>query len=67
MTFPFDTNPLGLLLIGVALTAFGVRIASWSRPAWSRWGLIAGLVIVGMLAGLSLLVALVLVAPDQKI
>jgi hypothetical protein len=67
VTFPFDTNPLGLLLIGVALTALGVRIASWSRPEWSRWGQLAGLVILGLFGSLVVVFALILVVPDPKI
>jgi hypothetical protein len=67
VTFPFDTNPVGLLLIAVALTAFGVRIASWNRPEWSRWGEVAGFVILGLFGSLSLLVVLLLVIPDPKV
>lgn len=48
-----DGITVGLLLISIAVTAFGVRIASKGRPERRRWSHIATLVIVVLFVGLA--------------
>jgi cell shape-determining protein MreD len=47
-----DSNTVGLLLIAIALVAFGIRVAARRRPDRRRWSQAATTVIVVMFVGL---------------